>query len=737
MKSSLKKRIALILFLLIQYCTAWSQDTLSPYLITSDTTLLYKFTKAQYQILPDKTGKLNIDEVKSAVYSKQFFTKGKTPDSIETNVNTNWYRYAVKNTLEKEFSVMLHTNQDYSDFYVIRDGQKQTHYKNGWEVPWKEKDGLQADNVIPLTLAADEQVVIYNRIKNRRPGTQYSFEVKLFNKDKYVFKQLTERQGNFDLQSIFFAIFAGFCLLGGLFNFLLFIIDRQKIHLYFSLFILNIAFILSPLWTVVVLRYYPSTAPAVAIITGTALAIFFIQFTRYYFQTFIHTPKWDKVLIGLMLIQCLPLLMLFNIVPEGTLNFVMFSAILVSCFGTLILFFLLKHKTVKPFAIAILPFGLLLIVAFMLAFLQNLFKVVIPEMILSMSGIAFYFSIAWPVLFFTWILFKQYDWQKREIIQHALDTERLQKEKEIERNALIEKQKAELEIKVQERTAELRQSIADLQSTQKQLIQSEKMASLGELTAGIAHEIQNPLNFVNNFSEISMELIEELKTEKAKDKAEQNETLEVELLDDISKNLQKITHHGKRADSIVKGMLQHSRASSHQKEFADVNKLADEYLRLAYHGLRAKDKSFNAELITNFDINLPLAKIVPQDIGRVFLNLLTNAFYAVQDRNKKEKEINKGTTFKPTVKLSTSADNGFITILVEDNGSGIPDHIKDKVMQPFFTTKPTGEGTGLGLSMSYDIVVEAHGGTIKINSDEGEFTEFSITIPIEPKTTIS
>jgi signal transduction histidine kinase len=292
----------------------------------------------------------------------------------------------------------------------------------------------------------------------------------------------------------------------------------------------------------------------------------------------------------------------------------------------------------------------------------------------------------------------------------------------------------------------LEQILVDLRLTQQQLIQSEKMASLGELTAGIAHEIQNPLNFVNNFSEVSIELIEEVKTEKAKAESERDEQLEIELLDDITQNLQKIAHHGKRADGIVKGMLQHSRASSNQKELANVNKLADEYLRLAYHGLRAKDKSFNAELVTNFDEKLPLVEIVPQDIGRVLLNLFTNAFYAVQERNKEQRTNlpagrqgikSKDGTFKPVVELTTSAKDGCVLIRVKDNGSGIPEHIKDKIMQPFFTTKPTGEGTGLGLSMSYDIVVKAHGGTINVNSEEGEFTEFTIAIPITPKPIIS
>jgi signal transduction histidine kinase len=247
------------------------------------------------------------------------------------------------------------------------------------------------------------------------------------------------------------------------------------------------------------------------------------------------------------------------------------------------------------------------------------------------------------------------------------------------------------------------------------------MASLGELTAGIAHEIQNPLNFVNNFSEVSMELLDEMEEELNKgDPAEA-----IAIATDIKQNLEKIRHHGQRADGIVKGMLQHSRASSGQKEPTDTNVLADEYLRLAYHGLRAKDKSFNAELVTHFDSTLPKANMVPQDVGRVILNLLTNAFYAVQQKQK-----TNGLEYKPTVELTTSSGKESITIKVKDNGMGIPENIKDKIMQPFFTTKPTGEGTGLGLSMSYDIIVKAHGGNIDIDTQKGEYTQFTITIPI-------
>jgi len=270
----------------------------------------------------------------------------------------------------------------------------------------------------------------------------------------------------------------------------------------------------------------------------------------------------------------------------------------------------------------------------------------------------------------------------------------------------------------------LETTLANLRTTQSQLVQAEKMASLGELTAGIAHEIQNPLNFVNNFSEVNKELIEEVKSEKIKDKSERNDELEMELLGDIEKNLEKISHHGKRADAIVKGMLQHSRISSGQKEPTDINALCDEYLRLAYHGLKAKDKSFNATIEAEFDNSITKINVNPQDIGRGMLNLINNAFYAV---NEKAKQNISG--YEPTVTVSTTKQNGKVEIRVGDNGNGIPQRMLDKIFQPFFTTKPTGQGTGLGLSMSYDIV-KAHGGEIKVETKERDYTRFIITLPV-------
>ncbi|TXE16246.1 two-component sensor histidine kinase [Psychroflexus gondwanensis] len=299
---------------------------------------------------------------------------------------------------------------------------------------------------------------------------------------------------------------------------------------------------------------------------------------------------------------------------------------------------------------------------------------------------------------------------------------------------LLEETIEELELKrkdIQESHEALSKTLEDLKATQSQLIQSEKMASLGELTAGIAHEIQNPLNFVNNFSEVSNELIDEMNIE-----IEKGDMDEVKFIaKDIKQNLDKINHHGKRADAIVKGMLQHSRTSTGIKEPTEINKLADEYLRLAYHGLRAKDKSFNAILETDFDENLGLVNVIPQDLGRVILNLITNAFYAMNEQKtagvhaERSRGAKANKEYAPTVSVITKKEGDTIQIIVKDNGNGMPKEIVQKIFQPFFTTKPTGEGTGLGLSMSYDIVTKGHGGELKVETKEGEGTTFTIIIP--------
>jgi signal transduction histidine kinase len=398
--------------------------------------------------------------------------------------------------------------------------------------------------------------------------------------------------------------------------------------------------------------------------------------------------------------------------------------------------------------------GLLLLLVF---FKQHL-KYDISFHVLNAATACFFLTLPVSLLIYVAIRFK-------EIIEEvSINANQVIKIAE-EKKELLATQNLILEKKVSDRTSELSKSLENLKSTQTQLIQSEKMASLGELTAGIAHEIQNPLNFVNNFSEVSYEMIEE-----ANEEMEKGEVEEVKyILEELKGNLEKINHHGKRADSIVKGMLLHSRTSKGEKVPTDINALCDEFLRLSYHGLRAKDRTFNADFEMDFDESLPKIEVIPQDIGRVLLNLFNNAFCAASDEallarhNHSEDKAkldsnNKAKSSKPLTgleegeggieSLSTSEENKIrrtalsgvvkvhtknlganIEITVSDNGPGIPDEIKDKIFQPFFTTKPTGQGTGLGLSLAYDIV-KAHGGEIKVESVEGKGTEFKIKIPV-------
>jgi two-component system NtrC family sensor kinase len=375
-----------------------------------------------------------------------------------------------------------------------------------------------------------------------------------------------------------------------------------------------------------------------------------------------------------------------------------------------------KFKEAKFLVIAIAPY---LVVAFVVEVIR-LIDIDLYNKWSSGTDAIQTFAVIWGVG--TWIVTRR---QRKELIrakQKALEEE--------QNNKVISAMKAQLEVEVAERTAELRKqkeeletTVEELKAAQAQLIQSEKMASLGELTAGIAHEIQNPLNFVNNFSEVNKELIVEMKHEI--DIGNLGEAKNIAR--DIQDNEEKITYHGKRADAIVKSMLQHSRSSSGKKEPTDINALADEYLRLSYHGLRAKDKSFNAKFETDFDNRIGQINIVHQDIGRVLLNLINNAFYSVSE--KQQQDI---PGYEPTISVKTKkAGDSRVEISVGDNGNGVPKKVLDKIFQPFFTTKPTGLGTGLGLSLSYDIITRGHGGELKVETKEGEGAEFIIILPTQ------
>ncbi|WP_426060505.1 sensor histidine kinase [Hymenobacter sp. B1770] len=447
-----------------------------------------------------------------------------------------------------------------------------------------------------------------------------------------------------------------------------------------------------------------------------AVAMLIVRALRHFLDLPNRLARWNKALgyiwapmVGLLLITAIfkvngPLL------ADGYWLFVLFTvaAVLVA---------VRDYRPARMLLLALVPFLLNKTVEFFLSNSDGRLPKEFDQVLDTTQG----FAIIWLITFT--IIARN--------LKKALEKERLLREEEEKAKRLIEAQNVELERLVAERTSaltfqaeELRTALTELRTTQAQLVQSEKMASLGELTAGIAHEIQNPLNFVNNFADVSVEMLAELREEQAR--PQRDPELEAELLDDIAQNLQKIHHHGQRAASIVKGMLEHSRASTGERQATNINHLADEYLRLAYQGLRAKDKSFNATLRDDFAPDLPLVEAIGPDLGRVLLNLFGNAFYAVRQR-----QLQGEAGYAPTVTVQTRQRGDQVEIRVRDNGLGIPEAMRQKIFQPFFTTKPSGEGTGLGLSLSYDIVTQGHSGTLTVTSQEGEFTEFLISLPIK------
>lgn len=439
---------------------------------------------------------------------------------------------------------------------------------------------------------------------------------------------------------------------------------------------------------------------------------FVIRFLRNYYNTPSRFPEQDKIL-KIAWIGVIPIFLLAALPGLSFIKDWYYEVFILV--GAYFIYKARHDRNTRTLLTAVLPIVSMI-------FANTFIEYIFPSFYKHYKEI---FDTAYGFTFFWMIGFGFYANKQNKV-------EIMQRQKAEEERVRNEAKKQELEYQVAERTAELtrqknelEETVSELKTTQNQLVQAEKMASLGELTAGIAHEIQNPLNFVNNFAELSVELAKELQEEL--DRENQDKDLIIDLVSDLVQNQEKINHHGKRAASIVRGMLQHSRTSTGQKEETDMNDLADEYLRLSYHGLRAKDKTFNADFKMHLDPAVPKVRIIPQDFGRVLLNLFNNGFYAVQQKARMGIE-----GYKPLVEVSTELveKDKEIVIKVTDNGTGIPESVRNKIFQPFFTTKPTGQGTGLGLSLAFDIITKGHGGTLEVNSKEGEGTEFVITIPM-------
>jgi two-component system NtrC family sensor kinase len=744
------KNLVGILLLLILSVRVFPQENLPSYYHLTTDTLEQIIDHKYLQVLADANNTLSIEEVMSLRFDSLFRY---LPDLLPTDsgsYNTYWIRFRVKNETDNILRVSLFTSASKANFYLVDSLGRISHYKTGFQFSPNDRDGLKGWRAIPIELKPGALTTIYySRYTHEiQVGILKGLEVTLLSTIKVIMDEVAHHERKY-YSGHYFAMGAAFGLLilAACFNFFFFLIVKERVFLYFSLFLLTFSTD-TDFFSEILFAGSPNIIWFIDSFVSLFM-IFLIQFVRHYFKTFQSVPKWDKILkltLILLAIQFLLYFLPIELQNSDQWEVLVETIPIVLCVTLLLITILLMVRKAKQD----IKFFYLLFAPFIFCFVGFIVIAIISAAIgdesdgifnslgywvedwaaLILSG-----TICWAGIVFSWALFNRYSEQRKEITTHLLENERLAKEKEVERNQLIAQQKIQLEKEVEVRTAELKQSLQELKSTQSQLIQSEKMASLGELTAGIAHEIQNPLNFVNNFSEVSTELVEEMKAELASG----NQQLATEIANDLKQNLEKINHHGKRAGDIVKGMLQHSRSSSGVKEPTDINALADEYLRLAYHGLRAKDKSFNAKYEINLDASLPKINVVPQDIGRVILNLITNAFYAVNEKAKASIE-----NYEPTVTVSTirslssgegrpartelNAGGGEVVIKVKDNGNGIPDKIKDKIFQPFFTTKPTGQGTGLGLSLSYDIV-KAHGGELRVETVEGEGTTFFIVIP--------
>jgi signal transduction histidine kinase len=572
--------------------------------------------------------------------------------------------------------------------FAVQDGQLSNSGITGYFVPASKRDfnSRHTQSLLNLSLRPGSRQTFWLNISKNLTLTTTFPKLSIYDPSISLPEYILERR---DL------LLQGSYLIIWILSLIMYFYLRDRTSFWFFLFLTtaNTQFLTmwsSDPWTPMLYPENPGYGLYFGMLASILNLVCLLQFSRVFVNLPMKHRKLDKFMIAAIWV-----LFFSGFLNPLTVHFerTEFSSVFYLIYGGIFLLSGISYLSLKE------PLSLFIGLALMVFIIPQLITLPFDQTNIPITGQLIIVTIG--VGYRIMLLFKE-----------RLQAEREKKDLLIEQNTLLEKQ-------VADRTSELSHSLTELKTTQAQLIQSEKLASLGELTAGIAHEIQNPLNFVNNFSEVSHELLHEMKGELSNGSKEEA----IAIADDVIKNLEKIHLHGKRADAIVKGMLQHSRSTTGQKEPTNISALVDEYLRLAFHGLRAKDKSFNAKLVTDYDQSIGTMNVIAQDIGRVILNLITNAFYAVHQKKQQQPD-----GYEPTVSVSTKKNGKMVSISVIDNGNGIPNNILDKIFQPFFTTKPTGEGTGLGLSLSYDIV-KAHGGELKVETKEWRGTEFTITLP--------
>ncbi|WP_234734757.1 sensor histidine kinase [Tellurirhabdus bombi] len=727
----MKNRLLFFLFWVGFVINGFAQQGWPPlYEIKTDTTVLTLDT-THFQVLEDVKGDLPFEQVRQ---SASFHYDSYYNPSRKSHVC--WLRMRIKNTLPRELNLYLcDFYSSYLDIYWLDAHQQWQHQRTGELIPGSQlpdRKGNKERNRLLVTLLPGQETTIYQRSENLFWQQPLSFLLPKLQPEAHriqsVYKQIQIDNG---WKEYFFGgIMIGILFLAICYNLFIFISIRDRVYLYFSICL--IFFTLDRNASLIQLAFFDEQPYIFRLLANFFFIIFFIFFIQS-IRNFIR-PAPNLKGLNNSIIAFLALTTLVNLFQFFAFLFPTFpiyeSVILIEfliriVYALCIVLTLKMLKRGSEDARFVLLATLPLFVFWTITLIDRLTNIYFEHAVFRSlwDGFGYIesFCFAWLILFFSGALINRYNLVRKRVTQQAIEKEQLEKEREIERNRIIASQNERLEQQVKERTAQLQSSLESLKVTQNQLVQKEKLASLGELTAGIAHEIQNPLNFVNNFSDVTRELFEEMQEEL------RNGSLDEALLlaDDIQQNLQKINHHGQRADSIVKNMLEHSRSSGGEKQLTDLNALVNEYLKLAHHGMRAKSSDVNVKLVTDFASELEPVKVVPQDLGRVLLNLYNNAFYAVL-----EKQRQADPTYTPTVTVTTRKMAQFIEIRVTDNGTGIPEGAKQKIFQPFFTTKPTGQGTGLGLSLSYDIVTKGHGGQLEVETTEGEGTQLVIRLPL-------